>query len=116
MANPRSSFFRDVALTVLSVGSLFLSILWVSAFLYGSFYFFYMPTQTYEAPINFKFDPCSDREDVPRGAKCSFLYSNVSFSGSSESGVEFKLNHGQSYVVKIELNLLKSHKNSITSK
>jgi hypothetical protein len=34
-----------VALTVLSVVSLFLSVLWVSAFLYGSFYFFYMPDQ-----------------------------------------------------------------------
>jgi hypothetical protein len=90
---------RDVALTVLSVGSLFLSILWVSAFLYGSFYFFYMPSQTHEVPLNFKFDPCSEEKNPPRGAKCSFLYANVSFCDSGESGVDFTLSHGQSYEV-----------------
>jgi hypothetical protein len=41
-------------LTVLTVLSLFLSVLWMSAFLYGSFYFFYMPSQAYEIPINFQ--------------------------------------------------------------
>ena len=64
---------RDVALSVLSVVSLLLSVLWVSAFLYGSFYFVYMPSQTYEIGLNFKFDPCNEGDQEQIGVKCSFL-------------------------------------------
>lgn len=58
-----------------------------------------MPSQTYEVPLNFKFDPCSEDKDAHRGSKCSFLYANVSFCGSGEPGVEYTLSHGQSYEV-----------------
>ena len=89
--------FRDVALTVLSVVSLFLSVLWVSVFLYGSFYFLYMPSQTYEMGLNFKFDPCSGEE--PIGVKCSFLEANVSFLSPENPSPYFGLLPGQSYMV-----------------
>jgi hypothetical protein len=48
-------------------------VLWVSAFLYGSFYFVYMPSQTYEMGLNFKFEPCDDGGKEKIGVKCSFL-------------------------------------------
>ena len=40
---------RDVLVALLSVILLLLAVFWASAFLYGSFYFFYMPGM-YEGP------------------------------------------------------------------
>eukprot|EP00095_Tigriopus_kingsejongensis_P006194 maker-scaffold252_size238019-snap-gene-1.29 protein:Tk06194 transcript:maker-scaffold252_size238019-snap-gene-1.29-mRNA-1 annotation:"unknown" len=75
---------RDGMLHLLSIFILLSLVFWVSAFIYGSFYFVYMPgSRTISREVNFQFEPCSLSEDV-LGQKCSHLSANVSLIGDSQ--------------------------------
>ncbi|KAM4617510.1 seipin isoform 1-T4 [Discoglossus pictus] len=87
--------------TGILICALFL-LLWVSIFLYGSFYYSYMPTVEYSSPIYFQYS-CSC--DPPPGILCSFPTANVSLLRNNRDRV---LMHGQTYRMSIELHLPES--------
>ncbi|CAI5798212.1 seipin isoform X1 [Podarcis lilfordi] len=79
-----------------------LLLLWISVFLYGSFYYSYMPTVSYVSPVHYKF-----RTDCGQiGSElCSFPVANVSFIKDSRDRV---LMYGQPYRISLELELPES--------
>ncbi|XP_075426163.1 seipin isoform X2 [Ascaphus truei] len=83
------------------VGALLL-LLWVSVFLYGSFYYSYMPTVRYSSPVYYQY---SSSCDVPVGVLCSFPTANVSLLRNNRDRV---LMHGQPYRMSLELQLPES--------
>ncbi|XP_060545582.1 seipin [Pantherophis guttatus] len=91
--------------TVLQTAILFcvlLLLLWVSIFLYGSFYYSYMPTVSYVSPVHYQF-----RTDCgqPGPELCSFPVANISFIKDSRDQV---LMYGQPYRMSLELELPES--------
>ncbi|XP_058016764.1 seipin [Ahaetulla prasina] len=91
--------------TVLQTAILFcvlLLLLWVSIFLYGSFYYSYMPTVSYVSPVHYQF-----RTDCGRSGPelCSFPVANISFIKDSRDQV---LMYGQPYRMSLELELPES--------
>ena len=46
---------RNLALQMLTLISIFVIILWISVFMYGSFYYAYMPQVAHERPVNLEF-------------------------------------------------------------
>ncbi|XP_053305010.1 seipin isoform X2 [Spea bombifrons] len=93
---------------VLQVGILIcavLLLLWVSVFLYGSFYYSYMPTVRYSSPVHYQY---SSSCDSPAGILCSFPTANVSLLRNNRDRV---LIHGQPYRISIELRLPESSVN-----
>ncbi|GAB1302154.1 Seipin [Apodemus speciosus] len=90
---------------MLQFGVLFCSILlllWVSVFLYGSFYYSYMPTVSHLSPVHFHYrTDC----DSPTASLCSFPVANVSLA---KSGRDRVLMYGQPYRVTLELELPES--------
>nr|XP_056708266.1 seipin [Euleptes europaea] len=79
-----------------------LLLLWVSIFLYGSFYYSYMPTVSYVSPVHYQFrSDCS----LPGPELCSFPVANVSFLKNSRDRV---LMYGQPYRISVELELPES--------
>ncbi|MCJ8740680.1 hypothetical protein PDJAM_G00061600 [Pangasius djambal] len=77
-------------------------LLWVSIFLYGSFYYSYMPTVSFSTPVNFHYR--SDCES-PNSVLCSFPMANVSLL---KNGKEQVLMYGQPYRVSLELEMPES--------
>uniref|UniRef100_A0A670YVB1 Seipin n=1 Tax=Pseudonaja textilis TaxID=8673 RepID=A0A670YVB1_PSETE len=91
--------------TVLQTAILFcvlLLLLWISIFLYGSFYYSYMPTVSYVSPVHYQF-----RTDCgqPGPELCSFPVANISFIKDSRDQV---LMYGQPYRMSLELELPES--------
>lgn len=90
---------------MLQFGVLFctvLLLLWVSVFLYGSFYYSYMPTVSHLSPVHFHYrTDC----DSPTASLCSFPVANVSLA---KSGRDRVLMYGQPYRVTLELELPES--------
>ncbi|XP_032090306.1 seipin [Thamnophis elegans] len=91
--------------TVLQTAILFcvlLLLLWVSIFLYGSFYYSYMPTVSYVSPVHYQF-----RTDCGQAGSelCSFPVANISFIKDSRDQV---LMYGQPYRMSLELELPES--------
>ncbi|XP_077180795.1 seipin [Paroedura picta] len=79
-----------------------LLLLWVSIFLYGSFYYSYMPTVSYVSPVHYQFrSDCS----LSGPELCSFPVANVSFLKNSRDRV---LMYGQPYRISVELELPES--------
>ncbi|KAM8939242.1 seipin [Pelodytes ibericus] len=100
--------FRRIRRIVLQAGILVfavLLILWVSVFLYGSFYYSYMPTVKYSTPVHYRY---SSSCDPPVGILCSFPTANVSFLKNNRDRV---LMHGQPYRISMELQLPESSVN-----
>ncbi len=64
-----------IKITILATG--LVSVLWISGGIYGSFYYAYIPLQTYRLPLNFAFDPCPIQDSKER---CSFLKASVNFN------------------------------------
>ncbi|KAJ6657010.1 hypothetical protein lerEdw1_003011 [Lerista edwardsae] len=94
--------------TVLQTAILFcvlLLLLWISVFLYGSFYYSYMPTVSYVSPVHFHFrtDCSSSGPEL-----CSFPIANVSFIKDNRDRV---LMYGQPYRISLELELPESPAN-----
>ncbi|KAF6102319.1 BSCL2 lipid droplet biogenesis associated, seipin [Phyllostomus discolor] len=90
---------------LLQFGVLFCTILlllWVSVFLYGSFYYSYMPTVSHLSPVHFYY-----RTDCDPSASllCSFPIANVSLA---KGGRDRVLMYGQPYRVTLELELPES--------
>lgn len=90
---------------LLQFGVLFCTILlllWVSVFLYGSFYYSYMPTVSHLSPVNFYYrTDCEDESPL----LCSFPVANVSLA---KSGRDRVLMYGQPYRVTLELEMPES--------
>ncbi|XP_023988993.1 seipin isoform X6 [Physeter macrocephalus] len=90
---------------LLQFGVLFctaLLLLWVSVFLYGSFYYSYMPTASHFSPVHFYY-----RTDCDSSASllCSFPVANVSLA---KGGRDRVLMYGQPYRFTLELELPES--------
>ncbi|XP_066466357.1 seipin [Tiliqua scincoides] len=94
--------------TVLQTAILFcvlLLLLWISVFLYGSFYYSYMPTVSYVSPVHFQFRSDCDSTGPEL---CSFPIANVSFIKDNRDRV---LMYGQPYRISLELELPESPAN-----
>lgn len=77
-------------------------LLWVSIFLYGSFYYSYMPTVSFSTPVHFYYT--SDC-DAPDSVLCSFPTANISFMKNERDQV---MANGQPYRVSLELEMPES--------
>ncbi|XP_041353059.1 seipin-like [Gigantopelta aegis] len=78
-------------------------ILWLSVFLYASFYYVYMPAASHVRPVYLTFNVCSDGFSV-----CSFPSANVSLG---HDGREEILHKGQPYRIFLELDMPESQTN-----
>ncbi|XP_054580894.1 seipin isoform X2 [Eptesicus fuscus] len=90
---------------LLQFGVLFCTILlllWVSVFLYGSFYYSYMPTVSHLSPVHFHYRTDCDSSTA---YLCSFPVANVSLV---KGGRDRVLMYGQPYRVTLELELPES--------
>ncbi|XP_042352263.1 seipin [Plectropomus leopardus] len=77
-------------------------LLWVSIFLYGSFYYSYMPTVSFSTPVHFYY---SSDCDASESALCSFPTANISFMKNDKDQV---MAIGQPYRVSLELEMPES--------
>ncbi|XP_051916065.1 seipin-like [Hippocampus zosterae] len=77
-------------------------LLWVSIFLYGSFYYSYMPTVSFSAPVHFYY---SSDCDASESELCSFPTANISLLKNSRDQV---MAYGQPYRISLELELPES--------
>lgn len=90
---------------LLQTGILFcvlLLLLWVSVFLYGSFYFSYMPTVKYSCPVHYQYSTSCNPSP---GILCSFPTANVSLLRNNRDRV---LMYGQPYRIALELQVPES--------
>ncbi|XP_064348316.1 seipin isoform X1 [Camelus dromedarius] len=93
---------------LLQFGVLFCTILlllWVSVFLYGSFYYSYMPTVSHLSPVHFYYRTDCDSST---SLLCSFPVANVSLV---KGGRDRVLMYGQPYRITLELELPESRVN-----
>lgn len=79
-----------------------LLLLWVSIFLYGSFYYSYMPTVSFSTPVHFYY--ISDC-DASQSVLCSFPTANISFMKNERDQV---MAYGQPYRISLELEMPES--------
>lgn len=77
-------------------------LMWLSIFLYGSFYYSYMPTVSFSTPVHFYYT--SDCDGAQSGL-CSFPTANISFMKNERDQVMAK---GQPYRVSLELEMPES--------
>lgn len=77
-------------------------LLWVSIFLYGSFYYSYMPTVSFSTPVHFYYTSDCDASE---SALCSFPTANISFMKNDKAQV---MAYGQPYRISLELELPES--------
>ncbi|XP_029289497.1 LOW QUALITY PROTEIN: seipin-like [Cottoperca gobio] len=77
-------------------------LLWVSIFLYGSFYYSYMPTVSFSTPVHFYY---STDCDASESTLCSFPLANISFMKNERDQV---MAYGQPYRVSLELEMPES--------
>lgn len=77
-------------------------LLWVSIFLYGSFYYSYMPTVSFSTPVHFYYTSDCDASD---SALCSFPTANISFLKNERDQV---MAYGQPYRISLELEMPES--------
>lgn len=77
-------------------------LLWVSVFLYGSFYYSYMPTVSFSTPVHFYYTADCDTSE---SALCSFPTANISFMKNDRDQV---MANGQPYRVSLELEMPES--------
>lgn len=80
-------------------------LLWVSIFLYGSFYYSYMPTVSFSTPVHFQYTSDCDSSEF---ALCSFPMANISFMKNERDQV---MAYGQPYRVSLELEMPESPAN-----
>ncbi|KAA8578780.1 hypothetical protein FQN60_007338, partial [Etheostoma spectabile] len=74
----------------------------VSVFLYGSFYYSYMPTVSFSNPVHFYYTSDCDASE---SALCSFPTANISFMKNERDLV---MSYGQPYRVSLELEMPES--------
>ncbi|XP_077589582.1 seipin-like [Stigmatopora nigra] len=79
-------------------------LLWISAFLYGSFYYSYMPMTAYSTPVYYHYrTDCNS----PNSYMCSYPVANISLMRNSKSVLTF----GQVYQITLELEMPDSETN-----
>lgn len=81
-------------------------LLWVAIFLYGSFYYSYMPTVSFSTPVHFYYTSDCDASE---SALCSFPTANISFMKNDRDQV---MAYGQPYRISLELELPESPVNA----
>ena len=102
---------RDFMLSLLSAILLLLTVLWTSAFIYGSFYLAYVPSSdTHAVPANFEFQVCNLTD------RCSFPRAEVDLLRQSPRGGGHLLLPGQKYSVSLHLRMPRSRKNLVRSR
>lgn len=74
--------------------TVFMILLWFSAFLYGSFYFAYMPPVSLTKPVNLQFKLCEDGIGM-----CSYPADNITLVREGQTEVFAR---GESYTIKME--------------
>ncbi|XP_020498559.2 seipin-like [Labrus bergylta] len=79
-----------------------LLLLWVSIFLYGSFYYSYMPTVSFSTPVHFYYNSDCDASE---SGLCSFPKANISFMKNQRDQV---MAYGQPYRISLELQMPES--------
>ncbi|XP_068460119.1 seipin-like [Clinocottus analis] len=79
-----------------------LLLMWVSIFLYGSFYYSYMPTVSFSTPVHFYYTSDCDASE---SLVCSFPKANISFMKNERDQV---MAYGQPYRVSLELEMPES--------
>jgi len=79
-----------------------LLLLWVSIFLYGSFYYSYMPSVSFSTPVHFFYTSDCDASE---SLLCSFPTANISFLKNERDPV---MAFGQPYRVSLELEMPES--------
>ncbi|XP_040893905.1 seipin-like [Toxotes jaculatrix] len=77
-------------------------LLWVSIFLYGSFYYSYMPTVSFSTPVHFYYTSDCDASEP---GLCSFPRANISFLKNERDQV---MAYGQPYRISLELEMPES--------
>lgn len=77
-------------------------LLWVSIFLYGSFYYSYMPTVSFSTPVHFYYSSDCDSSEP---ALCSHPKANISFMKNERDHV---MANSQPYRVSLELEMPES--------
>ncbi|KAG9351569.1 hypothetical protein JZ751_022820 [Albula glossodonta] len=80
-------------------------LLWVAVFLYGSFYYSYMPTVSFTTPVHFYYRTDCDSSS---SALCSFPMANVSLL---KNGRDEVMLYGQPYRISLELEMPESPAN-----
>uniref|UniRef100_A0A3Q1J2C7 Seipin n=1 Tax=Anabas testudineus TaxID=64144 RepID=A0A3Q1J2C7_ANATE len=98
---PVLHWLHDVAAAAILFCVLVL-LLWVSIFLYGSFYYSYMPTVSFSTPVHFYYTSDCDASDY---ALCSFPRANISFIRNERDQV---MANGQPYRISLELEMPES--------
>ena len=83
-----------LVLSVLSSILTVLLVLTVSVFLYGTFYYAYVPIDVYKVPLDLQFQPCEESS-----GRCSYPTGNLSL------GNNIRLYQGQSYSLSSSLSL-----------
>ncbi|KAM3870006.1 seipin-like [Diretmus argenteus] len=79
-----------------------LLVLWVSIFLYGSFYYSYMPTVSFSTPVHYYYTADCDASET---VLCSFPTANISFL---KNGKDQVMAYGQPYRISLELEMPES--------
>lgn len=77
-------------------------LLWVSIFLYGSFYYSYMPTASFSTPVHFYYTADCDSSE---STLCSFPTANISFMKNERTQV---MAHSQPYRISLEMEMPES--------
>ncbi|XP_056328668.1 BSCL2 lipid droplet biogenesis associated, seipin, like isoform X2 [Danio aesculapii] len=97
-------WMRRKAVEMVIIICVILLVFWVALFLYGSFYYSFMPTANFVAPVNFFY-----RTDCPsHHPMCSFPVANVSLLKNGKHQV---MTYGQPYQITLELEMPESPTN-----
>ncbi|KAM9834669.1 seipin-like [Syngnathus typhle] len=84
--------------------SVLVLLLWLSTFLYGSFYYSYMPLAAYSTPVHYYYrTDC----DSPKSFRCSYPVANVSLMRNNMPVLTF----GQAYQMTLQLDMPDSETN-----
>ncbi|XP_072032167.1 seipin-like [Amphiura filiformis] len=96
-------WFKDTTVKIIVILLLITLQLWISVFLYGSFYYAYMPTVAHLKPVFLQFTSTCDRFSGTE--PCPFPHSNATLVKSPYTNLLMK---GQKYKVSLELEMPQS--------
>ncbi|CAH1261750.1 BSCL2 [Branchiostoma lanceolatum] len=101
--------FKYTALRGFILFLLLLLVFWISVFLYGSFYYAYMPTVSHVRPVYLQFSTNCDSVNSQQARLCSFPSANVSFTRDPRRDPREKLlAMGQVYEISLDLEMPES--------
>ncbi|KAK7143627.1 hypothetical protein R3I93_014709 [Phoxinus phoxinus] len=96
---------RRTLLRVAILSCVLVLLLWVSIFLYGSFYYSYMPSVSFSTPVHYYYRTDCDASD---SVLCSFPTANISLL---KNGRDQVMMSGQAYRISLELEMPESSVN-----